>query len=164
MTIQIEREALDALGGKAALDAAISSYQAALKEFETSVNQPSPTAHPVVVNIVTRYAGQYTVIEPDPEPEPEPPPPPPTPTPSNTPLSMRQLRLGLVMNGFPVDFIANAIAAIPDTMQRAVATIWYEETSVVHWDHPMTQSLITASGLNPTQAATMWMAAKDLEA
>lgn len=161
MTLQIERAALDVLGGEDTLNAAIAAYQAALKQFETSVNQPSPTAHPVVVAIVTRYAGQYSVVEPEPEPEP---PPPPTPTPANTPLSMRQLRLGLVMNGFPVDFIQTAINAIPDTMQRAIATIWYEETSVVHWAHPMTQSLITASGLNPTQAATMWMQAKSLEA
>lgn len=161
MTLQIEREALNILGGEAALDAAIAAYQTALKQFEASVNVPSPTAHPVVVAIVTRYAGQYTIIEPEPAPEPEPPPP---PTPSNTPLSMRQLRLGLVMNGFPVDFIKTAIDAIPDAMQRAIATIWYEETSIVHWDHPMTQALIAASGLTTEQAAAMWMAAKDLEA
>jgi hypothetical protein len=161
MTLQIEREALDALGGEANLNAAIAAYRAALKAFETSENQPSPIAHPVVVGIVTRYAGQYSIIEPEPEPEP---PPPPAPTPSNTPLSMRQLRLGLVMNGFPVGFIVTAINAIPDTMQRAIATIWYEETSLVHWDHPMTQSLIAASGLTTEQAAAMWMAAKDLEA
>jgi hypothetical protein len=93
-----------------------------------------------------------------------PPPTPPTPTPSNSPLSMRQLRLGLVLNGFPVDFIRTAVNAIPDTMQRAVATIWLEETTIVHWDHPMTQQLIAAAGLDAAQAATMWMAAKDLEA
>lgn len=88
----------------------------------------------------------------------------PAPQPADFPLSMRQLRLGLVANGFPVDFIATTIAAIQDAGQRAVATIWYEETSTVFWDHPMTQQLIAAAGLTQEQAGAMWLAAKDLEA
>lgn len=162
MTLQIEREALDILGGEAALDAAIAAYQQALADFAQTVNQPSPTAHPVVVAIVTRYAGQYLIIEPEPEPEPE---PPPTPTLANTPLSMRQLRLGLVENGFGAGFISAAIAAMPPGIDRDRATVWYEETKTgVQWNHPMTQALIAASGLTTEQAAAMWMAAKDLEA
>jgi hypothetical protein len=69
------------------------------------------------------------------------------------------------LNGFPVDFIQTAIAAIPDDMQRAIATIWYEETSTnIQWSHPMTQSLIAAAGISAEQAAAMWMQAKDLDA
>jgi len=48
-------------------------------------------------------------------------------TPADTPLSMRQLRLGLLLiGGFPVTFIQDAINAIPDATQRGVAQIWYE--------------------------------------
>lgn len=83
--------------------------------------------------------------------------------PANTPLTMRQLRLGLLLiGGFPATFIQDAINAIPDTTQRGVAQIWYDETSVVEWDHPMTQTLIAAAGLSTEQAAAMWMQAKDL--
>jgi hypothetical protein len=92
-------------------------------------------------------------------------PPVPSADPNDYPLTMRQLRLGLVLNGFPVDFIQTAIAAIPDAMQRAIATIWYEETSTnIQWSHPMTQSLIAAAGISAEQAAAMWMAAKDYDA
>jgi hypothetical protein len=86
-------------------------------------------------------------------------------TPSDTPLTMRQLRLGLLLiGGFSVSFIQDAITAIPDTTQRGIAQIWYDETSVVEWDHPMTQQLIAAAGLTTEQAADMWMQAKDLAA
>lgn len=89
----------------------------------------------------------------------------PTPTPDDVPLSMRQLRLGLLLiGGFPATFIQDTIAAIPDPTERAVAQIWYEETSTVEWSHPMTQQLIAAAGITPEQAAAMWMQAKDLAA
>lgn len=85
-------------------------------------------------------------------------------TPADVPLSMRQLRLGLVRNGFPVDFVQQAISAIEDDLERAEATIWYEETSTVDWSHPMTQALMAAAAaVNPAftleLAATMWMEA-----
>jgi hypothetical protein len=120
-------------------------------------------------------------------------PPPPSTDPADYPLSMRQLRLGLLQSGFPVTFIQDAITAIvwaeddprwqtifpPDQpvtpemiaaaraqqiAQQGAAQIWYDETSVVEWGHPMTQNLIAATGIDPAQAAAMWMQAKDLEA
>jgi hypothetical protein len=88
----------------------------------------------------------------------------PVPTPADTPLTMRQLRLGLLLiGGFPATFIQDAINAIPDATQRGVAQIWYDETSTVEWEHPMTQQLIAAAGITTEQAAAMWMQAKDLE-
>jgi hypothetical protein len=87
------------------------------------------------------------------------------PTPSDTPLTMRQLRLGLLLiGGFPASYIQDAISAIPDATQRGVAQIWYDETTEVQWDHPMTQQLIAATGIPAENAAAMWMAAKDLAA
>ena len=85
--------------------------------------------------------------------------------PSNTPLTMRQLRLGLLLiGGFPATFIQDAINAIPDATQRGVAQIWYDESATVEWEHPMTQQLIAAAGITTEQAAAMWMQAKDLDA
>lgn len=93
------------------------------------------------------------------------PPPPSPPTPADVPLTMRQLRLGLLtIGGFSASFIQDAINAIDDPVQRDIAQIWYEETSVVAWDHPMTQQLITAAGLDAEQAAAMWMEARNLAA
>lgn len=90
---------------------------------------------------------------------------PPVPTPADTPLTMRQLRLGLLLiGGCSASFIQDAINAIPDATQRGVAQIWYDESAVVEWSHPMTQQLITGAGLTTEQAAAMWMQAKDLDA
>jgi hypothetical protein len=78
---------------------------------------------------------------------------------------MRQLRLGLLLiGGFSASFIQDAINAIPDSTQRGVAQIWYDESAVVEWGHPMTQQLIAGAGLTTEQAAAMWMQAKDLDA
>lgn len=85
--------------------------------------------------------------------------------PATTPLTMRQLRLGLLLiGGFPATFIQDAINAIPDATQRGIARIWYDETTEVQWEHPMTQQLIAATGITTEQAAAMWMKAKDLDA
>ena len=87
------------------------------------------------------------------------------PTPATTPLTMRQLRLGLLLiGGFSASFIQDAINAIPDATQRGVAQIWYDESATVEWGHPMTQQLIAGAGLTTEQAAAMWMQAKDLDA
>lgn len=86
-------------------------------------------------------------------------------TPADTPLTMRQLRLGLLLiGGFPASYIQDAINAIPDATQRGVAQIWYDESATVEWGHPMTQQLIAGAGLTTEQAAAMWMQAKDLDA
>lgn len=85
-------------------------------------------------------------------------------TPADFPLSMRQLRLGLLGAGKPVGFIQDVIDGIADVTQRAYAQIWYEETSVVEWDHAQTQALIALSGLSSEEASAMWLAAKDIAA
>jgi hypothetical protein len=86
-------------------------------------------------------------------------------SPSSNPLTMRQLRLGLLLiGGFPATFIQDAITAISDATQRGVAQIWYDESATVEWEHPMTQQLISAAGITTEQAAAMWMQAKDLDA
>ena len=90
--------------------------------------------------------------------------PPPSTDPADYPLSMRQLRLGLFMNGYAVDFLQSVISAIPDATERGMAQIWYEETSVVEWAHPMTQALMAAAGISTADATAMWLLAKDIAA
>lgn len=90
--------------------------------------------------------------------------PAPSTDPADYPLSMRQLRLGLFINGYAVDFLQSVISAIPDATERGMAQIWYEETSVVEWAHPMTQSLMAAAGISTADATAMWMQAKDIAA
>ncbi len=79
-------------------------------------------------------------------------------------LTMRQLRLGLLSAGRPVGFIQDVIDAIPGAMDRAIATIWYEETSIVAWQHPMTQTLMAAAGISEAEGKAMWMAASQIPA
>ena len=88
----------------------------------------------------------------------------PAPTPADFPLTMRQLRLGLFLNGYSEDFILDTVNAMTDPAQKGVAKIWYEETSQVLWEHEMTQALIAATGISPEAATVMWLQAKDLAA
>lgn len=84
--------------------------------------------------------------------------------PNNFPLTMRQLRLALLTFGSkPVDFVASVINNVADPVEKAKATIWYEETTDgISWGHPETQFLIAASGLTSDQAKALWLKAKDL--
>jgi len=84
--------------------------------------------------------------------------------PVNNPLSDRQLRIGLITSGIPLDAVDKAIAAIPDATQRAIAQVWWDRSTVIHWDHPMRASLTALLGLTEEQAAAMWMTAKAIEA
>lgn len=89
--------------------------------------------------------------------------PPASTEPIDWPITMRQLRLGLKRFGDkPASFIQDTIDAIPDGDAKDEAQIWYEETSVVHWDHPQTQALLTLTGIPANTAKAMWMAAKDI--
>jgi hypothetical protein len=160
VALKIEQAALKVLGGAEGLNASIATYQAALVEFAATTDVPPPTAHPVVVAIVTRYAGLYEVIEDTPPVEPEPLPL----LPSNYPLTDRQLRLGLIRHGIPLATVQSAIDTIPDQLQRDEAQVWWEFSKTINWDHPMTQSLMALVGVTSEQATAMWMVAKDYAA
>ena len=84
--------------------------------------------------------------------------------PVDYPLTMRQLRQALLtFGGQPVDFVASVVAKIADPNQKALATIWYEETTTgINWGDPETQFLIAASGIPLAQASALWLKAKDL--
>ena len=115
-----------------------------------------------IVGGAVKFVLELQDIPPTPEPEPEPEPPPNVP--ASFPLSNRQLRLGLIRNGIGLASVAAVIAAIPDDVARDEATVWWEYSDPIHWDHPMTQTLIGLMGIPLANAEAMWMAAKDYDA
>lgn len=90
------------------------------------------------------------------------PPEEPVKTPEDTPLTKRQLRLGLVANGKSVTFVQDVIDSIQDPAAKAVAQIEWDEAQMVNWAHPVTQQLMAATGMNDETIRTMWMNAAAL--
>lgn len=72
--LKIEREKIEALGGKSAFDAAIITYRDALKVHAETEGEPAPVALTSdIERLVKQYGGKYKIIEPEKsEPEPEP--------------------------------------------------------------------------------------------
>ena len=79
--------------------------------------------------------------------------------PSFAPLTSRQLRLGLVTNGFALEQVEAAIAAIEDPQQRAVASIEWEYASQFERDHPLIAQVGAALELTEEQVDAMWTVA-----
>lgn len=88
----------------------------------------------------------------------------PAATPADFPLSDRQLRIGLITSGVDLALIDQAIDGIEDPTERAIAKVWWDRSTSIQWDHPMRASLTALVGLSEEDAATMWMAAKDIAA
>lgn len=85
------------------------------------------------------------------------------PGPSDYILSDQQLRIGLITAGVSLDAVEQAIAAMPDVVQRATMQVWWDRSLVIRWDHPLRASLTALLGLTEEQAEEMWMAAKDIQ-
>jgi hypothetical protein len=60
----VSRETIEAFGGEATLRAAIDRYQRQLADHVGTENQPAPSAHPLVDEIVRYYDGAITIVEP----------------------------------------------------------------------------------------------------
>jgi len=84
--------------------------------------------------------------------------------PENYPLSDRQLRLGLIMNGISLEIVDAAIDSIADPIQKAVAKVWWDRSTSIEWNHVMTQTMLQLVGITKEQASLMWMAAKNISA
>lgn len=87
--------------------------------------------------------------------------PPPQPT-IFAPLSARQLRLGLVSNGFLLSQVEAAIDAIEDQQAREVARIEWEYASTFERNHPLIEQVGSALGLMAEHIDSMWLAASTL--
>lgn len=88
----------------------------------------------------------------------------PAPHPSDRPLSARQLRLGLIANGFSLASIVTILDAIADPVIRDQAQVWWEFTPEIVWGHDWTQILIAMMNIPLEAAATMWMEAWEIVA
>jgi hypothetical protein len=77
-------------------------------------------------------------------------------------LTARQLRLGLVNNGFTLTQVTDAIDAIPDETDRAKAKIEWEYAATFDRIHPLVITIGTALGLSEDQIDTIWVSATQL--
>ncbi len=85
-------------------------------------------------------------------------------TPADVSLTDRQLRIGLLSAGYDLAVVETAIAAIVDPVDRAIAKVWWDRTTVIQWDHPMTQELMTLAGIPENERVLLWMWASDIPA
>lgn len=81
--------------------------------------------------------------------------------PESFPLTPAQLRLGLIRHGISVETIESRINAIPLKALKDEALIFWEYSTEIHWEHPMTQSLMAICGISPDDAKIMWLDAKN---
>jgi len=82
----------------------------------------------------------------------------PAPSPIDFPLSDVDLRLGLIAAGHSIESIEAIIKAIPDQAARETAWTFWDRSTLIHWEHPMTQQLLGVAGFTEAEAAAMWMA------
>lgn len=76
-------------------------------------------------------------------------------------VTRRQARQALLLAGL-LDSVAPAIAAIPDTTQRALALIEWEDSQVFERHRPLLVSLATALGLNSAALDQLFITASTL--
>jgi len=83
--------------------------------------------------------------------------------PSDFPLTARQLRLGLIRNNVSLSTVQSVINGIPDPQTKDEYQVYWEYSTTINWEHPVTQALIAAVGITQANASIMWMIAKDYE-
>jgi hypothetical protein len=74
-------------------------------------------------------------------------------------LTARQLRLGLVTNGFSLSQIDAAILALPEGQAKELAKIEWEYATTYTRTHPLIASVSAALGLTDAQTNAMWLSA-----
>ncbi len=71
-------------------------------------------------------------------------------------LTARQLRLGLVLNGFSLEQVAATIEGIPVEQDRAMARVEWEYASQFERGHPLIAHVGAELGLTEAQIDAMW--------
>jgi len=80
----------------------------------------------------------------------------------NQPLTARQLRLGLVNNGFSLAQVEAAIDALPDGADKEKARIEWQYAGEFKRDHPLIATIAAQLGISAEQFETMWAEAQKL--
>lgn len=78
------------------------------------------------------------------------------------PLTARQLRLGLVSNGFALAQVEAAIDALPDGADKEKARIEWQYAGEFKRDHPLIATIAAQLGISAEQFETMWAEAQKL--
>ena len=110
---------------------------------------PAPTAEDIASWELTHAAVLETFRNP----------PPPSPEEARaqmSPLTRRQFRLGLLGAGISTGQIEDAIAAIEDATERAIAEIEWQDASQFQRLHPLVSVLSQHLGMTPTQVDDLW--------
>ena len=84
--------------------------------------------------------------------------------PNNTyiaPITSRQIRLQIVLQGLSLSDITDAIAQLPEP-DRSLAAIEWEYATVCERQHTMVDSVGAILGLNSAQLDELWIAAAKL--
>lgn len=74
-------------------------------------------------------------------------------------LTAVQVRIALRQAGITAAMVDAVIAAIPDEVQRDVATAYWEYATQLHRNHPLIAHVAAALGLTDDQVDAMWRAA-----
>ncbi|WP_457660263.1 hypothetical protein [Sinorhizobium medicae] len=77
-------------------------------------------------------------------------------------LSARQIRLGLVSNGFALAQVTASIEAMPEGVEKETAQIEWEYATTFERMHPLIAMVGAALGLADDQIDAMWAAAASL--
>ncbi|WDZ75440.1 hypothetical protein PWG15_12515 [Ensifer adhaerens] len=78
------------------------------------------------------------------------------------PLTARQLRLGLVKNGFSIVQVDAALDAMPDGQEKDEAKIEWQYAGNFERDHPLLTTIAAQLGISAEQFDAMWVAALKL--
>lgn len=90
------------------------------------------------------------------------PPAPPSTDPADYPLAPWQFKAMVTYLGKDAD-IRNAINAISDPLQKAVALSRYENATSYRHNDPFLQSMRVAIGMSEADLSAAWMLAKDMK-
>ena len=79
------------------------------------------------------------------------------PDPNDYPLSMTNLRLGILAAGYSVEDIETEFLSIPDRLIRETVWTWWSTAQNIAWNHEYTQQLLVIAGFTQEQARVMWV-------
>ncbi|EYR81882.1 hypothetical protein [Shinella sp. DD12] len=95
------------------------------------------------------FPGRYELL-------PEPPvPPPPVPGPLS-PISPRQMLIGLLSIGITEAMVLAELEAIADPQERAIALIEWQRAGTIDRGHPLVDELAATFELPPEQVDDLW--------